>query len=69
MTDMSTPGEDGAWLLAQVEQSRRRIPVIVLTGPADHYNFTGVKFARVLRKPFDPWHLSQEIRAVLGAAG
>jgi CheY-like chemotaxis protein len=69
VTDMSMPGEDGAWLLAQVEQSRRRIPVIVLTGLSDHYNFTGVKFARVLRKPFDPWHLCQEIRAVLGAAG
>lgn len=65
VTDMSMPGEDGAWLLAQVEQSRR--PMIVLTGLVDHHNFTGVKFARVLRKPFDPWHLCQEIRAVGGA--
>jgi CheY-like chemotaxis protein len=65
VTDMSMPGEDGAWLLAQVEQSRRPVPVIVLTGFADLYDFTGVNFARVLRKPFDPWHLCQEIRAVL----
>jgi CheY-like chemotaxis protein len=57
VTDMSMPGEDGAWLLAQVEQSRRPIPMIVLTGFADHYNFTGVKFAPVLGKPFDSWLL------------
>jgi two-component system CheB/CheR fusion protein len=69
VTDMSMPGEDGAWLLAQVEQSHRPIPVIVLTGFADHYDFTGVKFARVLPKPFNLRHLCQEIRAVLGVAG
>jgi CheY-like chemotaxis protein len=69
VTDMSMPDEDGAWLLAQVEQSRRPIPVIVLTGLADHYNFTGVHFARVLRKPFNLQHLCWEIRAVLGATG
>jgi CheY-like chemotaxis protein len=68
VTDMSMPGEDGAWLLAQVEQSRRPIPVIVLTG-LDHRYFTGAKFARVLRKPFDLWRLCQEIRAVLGDPG
>jgi CheY-like chemotaxis protein len=63
VTDMSMPGEDGAWLMAQVEQSRRPIPVIVMTG-LDHRDFPGAKFARVLRKPFDLWHLCQEIRAV-----
>jgi CheY-like chemotaxis protein len=68
VTDMSMPGEDGAWLLAQVEQSRRPIPVIVLTG-LDRGDFLGAKFARVLRKPFDLWHLCEEIRAVLGAPG
>jgi len=65
VTDMSMPGEDGERLLAQVEQSRRPIPVIVLTG-LDRRYFTGDKFARVLRKPFDLWHLCQEILAVLG---
>ena len=68
VTDMSMPGEDGAWLLAQVEQSPKPIPVIVLTG-LDHSYFTGAKFARVLRKPFDLWRLCQEIRAVLGGPG
>jgi CheY-like chemotaxis protein len=65
VTDMSMPGEDGAWLLAQVEQSRSPIPVIVLTG-LDHRDFPGAKFSRVLRKPFDLWQLCEEIRAVLG---
>ena len=68
VTDMSMPGEDGAWLLAQVEQSRRPVPVIVLTG-FDHRDFPSAKFSRVLRKPFDLWRLCQEIRAVLGGPG
>jgi CheY-like chemotaxis protein len=59
VTDMS---------MAQVEQSRRPVPVIVLTG-FDHRDFPGAKFARVLRKPFDLWRLCQEIRAVLGGPG
>jgi CheY-like chemotaxis protein len=65
VTDLSMPGEDGLWLLAQVEQTPRRVPVIVVSGFGDYYNLSGAKFARVLRKPVDPWRLCEAIRAVV----
>ncbi len=65
VTDMSMPGEDGLWLLAQVEQTPRRVPVIVVSGYGDYYDFSGAKFARVLRKPVDPWRLCEAIRTVV----
>jgi CheY-like chemotaxis protein len=66
--DLSMPGGDGRWLLAQVQSHPRPVPVILLIGYGDHYDLTGLPFARVLRKPIDPRHLVAQIRVVLEGA-
>jgi CheY-like chemotaxis protein len=45
----------------------RPVPVIVVTGYADRYaeQLARAPFARVLRKPIDPWQLCAVIAAVL----
>jgi CheY-like chemotaxis protein len=42
------------------------LPVIAVTGFADDDDVAGASFARVLRKPIDPWRLCTEICEVLG---
>jgi two-component system phosphate regulon response regulator OmpR len=66
VTDVAMPGEGGLWLSAQIEQSPHGLPVIAVTGFADDDDVAGASFARVLRKPIDPWRLCTEIREVLG---
>jgi CheY-like chemotaxis protein len=66
VTDIAMPGEGGLWLSAQIEQSSHRPPVIAVTGFAEDDDVAGASFARVLRKPIDPWHICTEIRDVLG---
>jgi CheY-like chemotaxis protein len=67
VTDYSMPGETGAWLLDRIRERARPIPVIALTGFADIHvqELTKAPFARVLRKPIDPWQLPMAIAAVL----
>jgi CheY-like chemotaxis protein len=66
VTDVAMPGESGVWLSGQVMQSPRRVPIIAVTGFADQADVATAPFARVLRKPVDPWRLCTEIRDVLG---
>jgi CheY-like chemotaxis protein len=66
VTDFAMPGEDGCWLLRQVEGGPHRVPVIVVTGFSDDPDVKSASFARVLRKPTDPWRLCADIREVLG---
>ena len=66
ITDYAMPGEDGCWLLRQVETGPHRVPVIVVTGFSDDPDVKSASFARVLRKPTDPWRLCADIREVLG---
>lgn len=66
VTDYAMPGEDGCWLLRQVETGPHRVPVIVVTGFSDDPDVKSASFARVLRKPTDPWRLCADIREVLG---
>jgi CheY-like chemotaxis protein len=66
VTDVAMPGESGVWLSGQVVRSPRRVPIIAVTGFADDAEVTAAPFARVLRKPVDPWQLCTEIRDVLG---
>lgn len=67
ITDVMLPGEDGLWLLEQVQQLSPPIPVIALTGLArEHDQRIGASgFAGVLLKPVDPWDLCEEIVRVL----
>ena len=66
VTDVAMPGGGGLWLSTQIEQSPHRLPVIAVTGFADDDDVVGASFARVLRKPIDPWRLCTEILEVLG---
>jgi CheY-like chemotaxis protein len=67
VTDYSMPGETGLWLLERIREQPRPIPVLVVTGYADRYarELRQAPFARVLRKPLDPWQLCDVIAAVL----
>jgi two-component system, NtrC family, C4-dicarboxylate transport response regulator DctD len=66
ITDYSMPGDSGLWLLERVRERLRPVPVILLTAYADVYatELAGAPFARVLRKPVDPWTLCREVRDV-----
>jgi CheY-like chemotaxis protein len=68
VTDYAMPGETGLWLLERVLERARPVPVILVTGYADLYakHLATAPFARVLRKPVDPWQLCTVIAAVLG---
>jgi CheY-like chemotaxis protein len=67
VTDYAMPGETGLWLLERVREHARPVPVIVVTGYADRYaeQLARAPFARVLRKPIDPWRLCEEVGSVL----
>jgi CheY-like chemotaxis protein len=67
VTDYSMPGETGLWLLERIRERARPIPVLVVTGYADRYaeDLRKAPFARVLRKPVDPWQLCDVIASVL----
>jgi CheY-like chemotaxis protein len=67
VTDYSMPGETGLWLLERIREQPRPIPVLVVTGYADRYarELRQAPFARVLRKPLDPWQLCDVIATVL----
>jgi CheY-like chemotaxis protein len=65
VTELLMPGEDGLWLLAQVEQSPHPVPVVLVTSVADRSDLTGAKFARVVRKPVDHRHLCGAIWAAV----
>jgi CheY-like chemotaxis protein len=68
VTDYAMPGETGLWLLERVLERAQPVPVILVTGYADLYakQLATAPFARVLRKPVDPWQLCTVIAAVLG---
>jgi CheY-like chemotaxis protein len=67
VTDYSMPGDTGLWLLHRIRERPRPVPVIVLTGYADVYarELAEAPFARILRKPIDPWTLCEVVREIL----
>jgi ATP-binding cassette, subfamily B, bacterial len=67
VTDYSMPGETGVWLLERARERPQPLPVIVVTGYADLHatELAGAPFARILRKPVDPWRLCRVIRDVV----
>jgi CheY-like chemotaxis protein len=67
VTDLSLPDEDGVWLLEQVNQLPRSIPVIAVSGFADVDvpRFLRAAFAWKLVKPVDPWQLADVILEVV----
>jgi CheY-like chemotaxis protein len=67
LTDFSMPAHDGVWLLEQVNQHSRPIPVISVSGFAESQvpRLAQAPFARRLLKPVDPWKLAEVIVEVL----
>ena len=67
VTDFSMPQQDGVWLLEQVNQQSRPIPVILVSGFAEQQvpRLAEAPFARKLLKPVDPWVLGDIIRTLL----
>jgi CheY-like chemotaxis protein len=71
VTDLAMPEEDGVWLLEQVNQHPRPIPVIVVSGFAESQvpRLAQAPFARKLLKPVDPWRLAEVILEVVRGPG
>jgi len=67
VADFVMPGDDGVWLLEQINQRPRPVPVIALTGLAEsqHPRLAAAPFTRKLLKPVDPFDLGAEILQVL----
>jgi CheY-like chemotaxis protein len=67
LTDFSMPEHDGVWLLEQVNQHPRPIPVISVSGFAEQHvpRLAQARFARKLLKPVDAWELAELIVEVL----
>ena len=67
LTDFSMPEHDGVWLLEQVRQHSRPIPVISVSGFAEQHvpRLAQAPFARKLLKPVDAWKLAELIVEVL----
>ena len=67
VTDLAMSEEDGVWLLEQVNQHPRPIPVIAVSGAAESQvpRMAQAPFARKLLKPVDPWALADVIAEVL----
>jgi CheY-like chemotaxis protein len=68
VTDFALPpGEDGVWLLEQVNGQPRPIPVVLVSGFEEHQvsRLAAAPFARKLLKPIEPERLCDEIAQVL----
>jgi CheY-like chemotaxis protein len=67
LTDFAMPGDDGVWLLDQVNQQSRRILVIAISGYAESQEprLAAATFAGKLLKPLDFDQLCAEIAVVL----
>jgi CheY-like chemotaxis protein len=67
VTDIAMPGHDGFWLLREVQRRQGSTPVIAVSGFSDLHvrALRESAFARVLRKPIDPWLLCHEVAAAL----
>jgi len=74
ITDLSMPGMDGVSLIQRVQQQRRQLPAILLTGLADEgvaatlQNVLVGRYA-VLRKPVEARSLLERIAEMLALEG
>jgi len=70
LTDFAMPGADGVWLLEQVNQQSRPIPVIAFSGhdESQEPRLGAAPFAGKLLKPLDFTQVCAEIAVVLGRA-
>jgi CheY-like chemotaxis protein len=64
VTDIALPDQDGVWLLREIQQCERPLPVIAVSGYSELYGpeVARAGFVKVMRKPVDPWALRDAIR-------
>ena len=67
VTDFALPREDGVWLLEQVSQQPRPVPVIAVSGFAEAHipRLAQAAFARKLLKPIDSLEVARVVLEVL----
>ena len=67
VTDYRMGGETGTWLLARIQERPAPIPVLLMTGLADinARELETAGFARILKKPVDPFRLCEEVLEVV----
>jgi CheY-like chemotaxis protein len=70
VTDFLLPSEDGVWLLEQINQRPRPVPVIAVSGFAEVHipRLAEAPFARTLLKPVDSLEVAYIILDVVGGA-
>jgi CheY-like chemotaxis protein len=68
LTDFVLPGDDGVWLLEQVNKRPRPVPVIAISGfdESQQPRLAAAPFAGKLLKPLDFDQVCAEIAVVLG---
>ena len=69
LADISMPGEDGYWLIEELQRRGKRVPAVAITGFADRYSRLHAMargFDDYLTKPFGADDLCATVMKVLG---
>jgi signal transduction histidine kinase/CheY-like chemotaxis protein len=65
LVDFAMPGMNGADLARRVRTQRPGLPVLFVTGFADHAAFKGISDTQIIRKPISSDELTAKLRAAL----
>jgi CheY-like chemotaxis protein len=68
VSDLGMPGEDGYWLMREVNRQVGAVPAVAVTGFSDRYHpvqARAVGFTEYLNKPVDPERLCGAVAKVL----
>jgi len=69
LVDFAMPGMSGGDLARRVLATRPLLPLLFITGFADHQALSGIGENRIIRKPFQRSELTQKVQAALIEAG
>ena len=69
LVDFAMPGMSGADVARHVAAMRPLLPLLFITGFADHLALEGIAESRIIRKPFNGDELAQKIGAALADSG
>jgi signal transduction histidine kinase len=69
LVDFAMPGMSGADLARRVNATRPLLPLLFITGFAEHQALSGIAENRIIRKPFQRAELAQKVRTALTEAG
>ena len=72
VSDLGMPGEDGYWLIREVQSRVGELPAVAVTGFSERYHSVQARaagFREYLNKPVDPERLCGAVAKVLDRAG